>query len=193
MDDHDDVTILLPWYVNGTLDEREMARVTRHLETCSACAREAHATLLEARALHAEAMPGFAAFERDRDRNFARLLRRLGRPNGRRGPLATLALAAVVVLAVGAGWLLRSEPTGTFRALTSPADSQHVVLQVIFDPAASERDVREVLLASGGTLLGTPSPKGVYRIALGSGEEGEAVAARLRDQPIVLWAGIEQP
>src|SRR5262245_23478339 len=164
MDDHDDIATLLPWYVNGTLDEREMARVTRHLETCTSCAREAEATLSEARALHAEAIPDFDASERARDRNFARLVRRLGQPRARRVPLPALTLAAAVALAVGAGWLLRSEPTETFRALTSPADSEHVVLQVIFDPAASERDVRQVLLASGGTLLGTPSPKGVYRI-----------------------------
>ena len=192
MEDHDDVVTLLPWYVNGTLDERDMARVTRHLETCIACAREATGTLHEARALHAQAMPGFDTFERRRDRNFARLVRRLG-PTRPRVPLVAFGLAATLLLALGAGLLLQRETPGAFQALTSPTDSDRVVLQVIFDPAASERDVRQLLLMSGGTLLGTPSPQGIYRVALDAGVQPEGVATRLRDHPIVLWTGVEQP
>ena len=191
--DHDDVPTLLPWYVNGSLDERDMARVSRHLEACDVCAREAEATLRDARALHTEPLSGFDEFERGRDRNFARLVARLGERRVRRVPVAAYALAAALLVVVGGDWWLNREPVDAFRALTSPlVDSDRVVLQVIFDPAASERDVRGVLHSSGGTLLGMPSRKGVYRVALADGARGEAVAAALREHPMVVWAGIEQ-
>jgi anti-sigma factor RsiW len=192
MKDHDDLIALLPWYVNGTLDERDMARVSRHLETCAACAREAEATLRDARALHAEPRPELESFERGRDRNFARLVARLDRPPKRRAPSIALGIAATVLLAVGAATWWRGEPGETFRALSSPlTGSDHMVLQLMFEPGASERDVRELLRASGGTLLGVPSKKGVYRVALADGVNGEAVAARLEEHPMVVFAVVE--
>lgn len=35
--DHDDVDILLPWFVNGTLDDGERKRVQRHVGSCATC------------------------------------------------------------------------------------------------------------------------------------------------------------
>ena len=34
---HDDVRGLLPWYLNGTLEEAEASLVRAHLEDCSEC------------------------------------------------------------------------------------------------------------------------------------------------------------
>src|SRR6185503_8889039 len=38
---HERVQELLPWYVNGTLDEREAREVERHLFSCPGCEKEA--------------------------------------------------------------------------------------------------------------------------------------------------------
>jgi anti-sigma factor RsiW len=38
--EHHEVWELLPWYVNGTLDDRERASVQAHLMTCAACQAE---------------------------------------------------------------------------------------------------------------------------------------------------------
>lgn len=35
--DHDEIDLLLPWYVNDTLEPAEHDRVTRHLTTCAEC------------------------------------------------------------------------------------------------------------------------------------------------------------
>jgi len=35
--DHDEVDLLLPWFVNDTLADAERQHVQRHVETCSAC------------------------------------------------------------------------------------------------------------------------------------------------------------
>ena len=36
-DQHDEISLLLPWYVNQTLGALECARVRRHLQACSEC------------------------------------------------------------------------------------------------------------------------------------------------------------
>ena len=37
MQDHDEIDLLLPWFVNETLDPVEHDRVIAHLATCSIC------------------------------------------------------------------------------------------------------------------------------------------------------------
>jgi hypothetical protein len=37
---HDEVSLLLPWYVNGTLGSRQKALVNEHVRSCIACRRE---------------------------------------------------------------------------------------------------------------------------------------------------------
>lgn len=37
---HQEIFLLLPWYVNGTLAPEERGKVTTHLEDCAACQRE---------------------------------------------------------------------------------------------------------------------------------------------------------
>lgn len=49
--EHDDVWLLLPWYVNDTLQPTESNLVTTHLQTCLTCRRE-----IENLQLHAEAI-----------------------------------------------------------------------------------------------------------------------------------------
>ena len=38
--DHEDVVMILPWYVNESLDSVEQDRVRIHLRDCPACRRE---------------------------------------------------------------------------------------------------------------------------------------------------------
>jgi hypothetical protein len=42
-DVHDEVLALLPWRVNGSLDDAEAARIDEHLRICAACRRESEA------------------------------------------------------------------------------------------------------------------------------------------------------
>lgn len=37
---HEDINLLLPWYLNGTLESRESTEVENHLADCSSCAGE---------------------------------------------------------------------------------------------------------------------------------------------------------
>lgn len=37
---HEEVSLILPWYLNGTLDNHELDTVKRHLSECALCTRE---------------------------------------------------------------------------------------------------------------------------------------------------------
>ena len=54
---HREAGVLLPWYVNGTLDEAERARVERHVGECVACGREVEGQRRLAEALRCAAPP----------------------------------------------------------------------------------------------------------------------------------------
>jgi anti-sigma factor RsiW len=116
----------------------------------------------------------------------------------------TIALqaAAILALAVGLGSLLARQLTAppaavevasgapAFRTLASSpaaaAPAQRV--RVVFDPAASEDELRRLLLAAGARFAAGPSPAGVYTLEL-AGEEGAAEAlATLRAHPRVELA-----
>jgi len=63
LDSHDEMGLLLPWYVNGTLDATESARVRAHLRGCSRC-RDEVAAQRELRA-HLTAMPPVSEIDTD--------------------------------------------------------------------------------------------------------------------------------
>ena len=48
---HREATLLLPWYVNGTLEGAERARTDRHVRECVACKGEVEAQTLILRLL----------------------------------------------------------------------------------------------------------------------------------------------
>lgn len=109
-------------YLDGALDAlpaTEAARVREHVAACAACAarlEEERALRAEAEAILAGAVPEVGSPPALEDlRNLARARRR-GRPGVR---LQRLAWAASVVVAVGAGWMLRGSQGWRFTETTS--------------------------------------------------------------------------
>ena len=47
----EDVSLALPWYLNGTLGPEEQARITEHLQDCESCRKELEETLWLTRAM----------------------------------------------------------------------------------------------------------------------------------------------
>lgn len=164
---HEEVWDLLPWYVNGTLDEGEIHRVEGHLEGCGIC------------------RPGSAW---DRPRRWLAALR--AAPGPLRWALAAQ-LAAIVILggllasAGGvpdpAGAEAPSAVAGEFRTLSDvpiPAVAGTRLLRVVFADQAREREIRGALIAVGGRIVDGPSPTGVYTVAVdeaGGGAAGESL------------------
>ena len=202
MNEHATVQHLIPWYVNGSLDERDMSLVSQHLKDCRECADEIRASLGLTRAMNAMDDPLLARLLEDKNMHFAALDRQIAvearhKPDAagirRAGSRGMAALAAGVLLTLGLGVVvLVGTPGSTYEAMTTSPAVGGPVLQLIFHPETYERDIRLLLLETEGELLGTPSPKGVYRVAVPNLSDPVAYAARLRGHPAVRWVEVER-
>lgn len=159
---------LLPAYVNGTVSEEQQ----RAIETYLADHPEARSEVewLQAlrrgmRELPQENAPGELGWQR---------LRRSLPDQGRSGTsrtaswwkpaMAAAALIIVVQAALLAG--LRPKEDG-FQPLSGPRATGHIV-QVQFQPTATEAQIRELLQRVDGRLVDGPSAIGLYRLRIGS-------------------------
>lgn len=203
MTQHLKVQSLIPWFVNGSLDEQDMTTVNRHLDSCSQCKTDVSIALKQAQLFHSTDETIVHSLLQRESASLSMLERRIGirrravsKPSVR--SQVTPAVAAIVftlaILGVTTtGWL----PGGanqdlTFEAMTRGNDSDSVVLQMIFHPQTSEHDIRMLLLESGGELLGNPTPNGVYRLSFKDVDDATGYAARLRQQPSISWAEVER-
>jgi Putative zinc-finger len=208
---------LLPWYVNGSLAERERERVEAHLAACLRCQDEERVCRSMARAV-AEAgemapAPHPVQFQRmlaridesEREEKESagrwRLLAPLrglvqATPRPLRGAL--VAQAAVILLLVGfLAWSASSRPTAAslqpaYRTLSNPdaAPVPTVRLRVMFSPKATEKEIRELLHGIHGEITAGPSPSGAYTVEVpAASDPAGVVLARLRSEPqVVLFA-----
>ena len=203
MHNHFKTQALIPWYVNGTLDEQDMTVMAEHLGACASCKAEVANAMEQARIIHLGDDDIPLQLLGGKVENFARLkqkIRQRGRSTTFNLPASRLipAIAATVLTAallgtMLGGWL--SENTAresTFQTMTSQGGSEIAVLQIIFHPQTSEHDIRMMLIDSGGELLGSPTAKGVYRMAITGVDDPASYAVRLRLHPSIRWAEIEQ-
>jgi anti-sigma-K factor RskA len=211
-DAHQQVQALLPWYVNGTLDEGEMAAVEAHLATCAECRED----LAMDRAIGRQ---DTAALPLDVERGWAALRSRIDRtpaPEAMRVPeampapgqadnvvplrkswlqrsvpmrWALAAQAAAAVLIVGAGRLMipAAAPEPLYHALGSAPQSAPGNMVVIFRPDTMERDLRGAMVASGAELVGGPTASDAYVLRVAATGRDTALA-RLRANAHVMLA-----
>lgn len=193
---HDHAEQLIPWFVNGTLEEADMARVQQHLAGCDVCRRTVDRELSLARQLHrTDDDSRLATLIAGQDEHLAALRARLpaDAPRWTTPRRSIPAFAALLVLAIPVAFVTTSiAPPGTerlFEARTTTVTSDRPVLQLVFAPDTSAEDIALVLAASG-SVIGEPSQHGVYRIALAT-DQPEELLLRLRRHPAVRWAEIE--
>ncbi len=192
-DDHERIERLIPWYVNGTLNEAEMDAVNEHLQGCAACTENLEREVCYARDLGAD--PPDLQLMGSPQRGWQTLVDRLPRHQRLTRRTTTLLTLASVILAVGAGALLLNQQLQrpVYRTMTSSPRYDGPVVQVVFEPSTPEHVIRGVVLESGGTLVAGPTAAGIYRIGLPSASDGAAVAERLQTLPSVRWASLEEP
>lgn len=218
--DHRRVWELIPWHVNDTLDPAERDRVEAHLAACPECRAEVELCrqLVAAGGRPEDLAP--APHPAQLDRLVDRIAAEEGEPrragSGRSGSRRLLPgirrLAAVLaILAAGvAGYLVApGTPTGAgpapgpgatppaeYRTLSASEERPAVapgapVLRMVFAPATPEEEMRRILLAVRGEIVGGPSPLGVYTVrpatADGDEEPLTVVLQHLRRQPEVLF------
>ena len=196
---HEELELLLPWYVNGTLEAAERAALDDHLAGCVRCRAE----LAREEGLAATLRAAEDVAPAPHPAQLARLLGRLdGEPRAERLPrLAALwagtprpvrwavAAQALLVLALAAvtGWRAGGAdparetaavqtPAAEFRTLADTAPEAPAAapagaarLRVLFAEETSARAVRAILQRVGGRIVDGPSPLGVYTVEVPAG------------------------
>lgn len=221
---------LLPWLVNGSLDDEEQAWVEAHVAQCPGCRQEVLALRRLQEAVHSEQLDDYVSTRlagihqridgvtarlssarnheaRDEARASAwaswhRLLG-MGRLRATSGWRAAALAQALVLIAVGGVWLVRSNPseilardTATYHLLSAPQSSDRSPapdarwhIAVVFDQRTPESEMRALLLALNATLTAGPTAQGAYDLALESGSPERALTT-LRASP---WVRVAQP
>lgn len=192
---HDNVALLLPWYVNKTLRGSDLNAVEQHLKICLVCNRELLALqhiaglIKEPAAIDSNAQASFARFKnRLPTADKASLpppLKPLGQAKTPRPHFSrpALALAATVLLTV---FLVRfadmqdmlSQDYRTLsNAETLPANANEV--KVIFKPEASRQAIDAILAAIDGHIIEGPGQQPVYVIGFNGVVQKSEVLDRL--------------
>lgn len=195
-DEHQQVQLLLPWYVTGRLEALEHARVEAHLAGCAECQADvAHERKLaaEVRGLSVSAESGWS-----------RLRERIAAAEPAPGPARrsfqrppawlgwALAAQFIFALALGALLLPRSQPARyqTLGARPAEASAPAVVtgdLVVIFRPDTREQDLRATINGVGGRVVDGPTSTDAYVLQVPAPRRDAALAA-LRGSAAVLLA-----
>lgn len=195
-----EIALLLPWYLSETLAEEERELLEDHLLSCAACREEltsvsiqrqhlravfANAHMPPAR-LHEKVMGSVRAPPPARERRtsplqaVAEFFQALMRP----GWAPTAAVVFIVLQAGTLSWLLiddrMRDPTSSVTTRSvAPATTQPRI-RVVFNPSATQLDIRTALLALGGRVVDGPTADGAYVIQLPA-EAPTVLAQRLRE------------
>jgi anti-sigma factor RsiW len=194
---HKVADVLLPWFVNGTLDAEELAFVQQHVGECTRCQREvAWLRDLRAACIAGESMPGASTV-------FRSLRRRLEAPaEGQERGTAPItpradggtwwrwAIAAQLVVIVAMGTLLLSgaDVPAAYRTLSARSATALTTgsLVVIFDPTATGGEINRVLRGAGARIVDGPTPANAYVLEVPPGQSDRAAQALKADHIAVL-------
>lgn len=199
-DPHQQAIDLLPWYANGTLDKDEAEAVEAHLAECAECRRELDSERAAARMvadLQIDVERGWTGMRRKvesaappparRDRGSwpkPHAGRRFAIPWAVAAPAAAASL--LVAMVVGLPTATESEE-GSYRTLGSTAHSPAGNVVILFDPEATERDIRSALEQSSARMVDGPTASGAYVVRV-PGETRATALERLRRLEQVVLA-----
>ncbi|MEO3429934.1 hypothetical protein AAFN88_13805 [Pelagibius sp. CAU 1746] len=199
----ENLDLLLPWYVNGTLEAGERRAVEAYLEE-SAQARDEVELLRQLRQQVKdqafENSPGELGLQRLKREIKQDAEQQKGSADRMTGKVLTvasfwrpLAIAACLAIVVQAGVMVGMNsgliPTG--GDVTTATGGAPAVMQVTFAPDATEQDIREVLQAAGASIADGPTALGIYNLRLVDPKATtveEALAALRANGTVVTFA-----
>jgi hypothetical protein len=205
---HSDIMLLLPWYVNQTLDATEHQKVSTHLKSCLVCRRELLAlrklavAVQQASDLDIAAEASFAGLRAKMQTASQRPLN-LGADSSRQKPVAAnikpfctrrrfwqiagntgkgLAIAAsllLVTLPAAIQYLQPANTTDYYTLSAAKPASQTGQLQVVFAKNLSDKDIDATLSQIGGVRVDGPNSVGAYIVKITTGKQDTDMAGTL--------------
>ncbi len=210
--EHASMTELLPWYVNGTLDDPERARMEMHLRACPLCRADLNLERQVHDLLAAETPIDYipaASLKRLQGR-----LDGLGVDAGAKAPVpairretkqsiqwhrAVAASTAILTLAVGFlaadRWMRSGTPAlANYHTVTSvrpipPGEA----IRAVFAPTITLVELQTLLDESQLRIVAGPTEAGVYSLAPTSARPIESSLRTLRQNAAVRFAESTQP
>jgi anti-sigma factor RsiW len=195
-ENHYAVQLILPWYVVGRLDDAERQRVEAHLPDCARCRADvAWQRRLRSAAIQPETVGdvehGLAALrsriasEAHEATQAPAAASKTRRMPWRRVRLAwwrwAFALQSAAMLGFALLLFVPRPADDVYHALGSaPAASADLI--VVFQPTATEAQIRQALLASDSRLVGGPSSTGAYLLSVAPRQRDRALE-QLRHAP----------
>ena len=196
---------LIPWYVNGTLEAADAAKLGAHLDGCAQCRRDYQAQVRLFEAMQADTTLVFAA-----EPSFRKLMARIGSeedagtllserpapvlptagvaPARRRPPLGAARWLAAAVLLEGLGlgygaWVWHghnASPNPAYVTLTSPAPSfrDSPRIRVVFRSGLSVGGLGGILHDTGAHIIDGPTDANVYTLGFSGAEVTAGVVER---------------
>jgi hypothetical protein len=180
---------LLAFYANGTLAGAEHDTVARHLSGCRRCRDEV--AFLDALR---QGVKGADAALAPGELGWMRLRRDV------RAQMATvrwrwqpaLAAAAAVLIVVQAALLMNFWRQETSITPLGGAKPDGIVLQVRFQPDATEARIRSLLQEAGASVIDGPGALGIYRLRLDAGADAaRSLSALHANKDVVAHAVAE--
>lgn len=191
-DPHAQTQQLLPWYVTGTLEPDEGARVEAHLAGCAECCEDlkieqALARQMKSLAREPEAKDGLAALR-------ARAMSSRPPPLWRRripvGWAFAQAAGLAVVVAAATFAVTRTAPP-LYRALGAASTPLTGNLIVVFRPQSSEIDLRTTLWQNDARIVDGPTSTGAYVLHVTASRRDAALARLKADAHVAVAASID--
>ena len=199
--EHHEVSALLPWYVNETLEEGDRQRVETHAGNCMTCREDLAAQQRICEAIEAQPALNYMPVA-----SLKRLQARLDtlaapaatppqeQPANRmpwRGWMAAsiAAMAVAVALFAADRWVLVARLQPSYSTVTSSVPRpQGEVIRAVFSPTITLVELQTILDEAQLRIVSGPTEAGVYSLASNSTLTVHASLALLRQHSTVRFA-----
>lgn len=215
--DNDAVEELIPWFLNGSLSETEMNDVNAKIANSPQFSEQVDQDLKLAEIANRES-PEVEKLLAMQPLALSKLKQKISQSENKKTwydlvrsyftPKPIFAFAMSSMLAIfalgyypfvtdrdmqgGSQTGPQMEYSGEYQTLTSaPVDQEGIVLQIIFRPETTEKEMRTLLLKSESKLLSGPTVSGVYRLEIAEDSNKDKELELFRNHSAVQWFEIE--
>jgi hypothetical protein len=215
---HPDISSLIPWYVNGSIGERERQRVDEHLPLCPECREEVarerwiHQQMTAENAVEYMPVASLNRLQAQLDgihigessaAPAAAVVPASQKPVRGSMPWAGLMAASVAVMAVALSVLAADRwmqfdarhaaaPVYTTTTISTPRTPNEAI-RAVFSPAITLNELQTILDEAQLRIVSGPTEAGVYSLAADSPRPVSSSLALLRGHAEVRFAESTQP